>query len=652
LRGAGADLVRITPRAPAGGRIADLDLDIRNGVGDLVSVVGTPAFPLTVDISGVTLSGAGTYMEAGVVYIDGQGSVMRTRVTDVVTSEQAAATPGGWRGAQPGYAIAQVTRGTVRPRNAMPRSLTIDSVRVDRYNRAGIYVEGVAGEIDHRLSVNASEVVGRVLCQNFSENGNCSAPGLVTTGDLFGQVGVFAGGGARLDVRNSMVTQNLVNGEGAPVRNSATNNANLWIGAGIRLQGADPANSLITRNNIVDNAYGVENWEANSSSPASVPVPAPDNWWGLRFQPATPNTGPAISPTSNPPVPENPVNGDPFDTGSGITSTAVNFLPFRSGPQSDPLTGQFPNVQAPLPANDAAPAVSLSAPATAERGETITLTATPSDDFGVQSVRFFQGATSLGTVDVPPYSTTYTIPADAACGARSFMALVQDSAGQTAAATASVTVVEANNCQPPEEPPPPPPAAPTGALPPSLRVIKQAGTPVTATASAEAGVTKVEFLLGERLLCTVTAAPYTCLVTPRLQDVGIQTLTVVITDKAGQATTLTRQVLVRPFKPQGVDITVTKAKGKKKGTQRRTIVARVLPPAGVSEADACPDGVVTFVVDRRKRAFINSQQQLQADCTATLRFSAKKAKKKRYDVEARFPGNTVLERAKASRRFS
>ena len=76
LKGAGADLVKITPRPPAGGRIADpADLDVRDGVGDLVSVVGTPVLPVTVDISGVTIDGEGTYSEAGVVYLDAQGSL-------------------------------------------------------------------------------------------------------------------------------------------------------------------------------------------------------------------------------------------------------------------------------------------------------------------------------------------------------------------------------------------------------------------------------------------------------------------------------------------------------------------------------------------------------------------------------------------------
>ena len=155
-----------------------------------------------------------------------------------------------------------------------------------------------------------------------------------------------------------MVTQNLVNGLDAPVRATFTNagvpqnpgtagNANLWLGAGIRLVGADAANSLIARNNIVDNAYGVFNAEADGTTPSATAVPAPDNWWGKRFTTQATNPGPAISPMTNPPVPENPVNGTPVPDGAGTSSSAVDFVPFRSGPQSDPLTGQYPNIEAP-----------------------------------------------------------------------------------------------------------------------------------------------------------------------------------------------------------------------------------------------------------------------------------------------------------------
>jgi hypothetical protein len=662
LKGAGADLVKITPRPPAGGKIADpSDLDVRDGVGDLVSVVGTPVLPVTVDISGVTIDGEGTYSEAGVVYLDAQGSLSRSRVTDVVTSEAADYVEGGWRGPQPGYGVALLTRATARPANMQPRTLALDNVRVDRYNRAGVYVEGLPGagapRVDLRLTIDASEVVGRILCQNFAANGNCSAPGLVTTGDLFGQDGVRVGGQARASVTGSSITSNLTNGTGSPVRqtwnaagttmtNPGTDgNANLPLSAGVRLVGADPANSLISGNNLLDNGYGVINVESDGTTAGAVPVQAPANYWGVRFTPST-NTGPLISPAFNPPVPENPVNGAPVVTdGGGTTSSAVQFLPFRAGPQSDPLTGQYPNIQAPMPVSDAGPAVALNAPATAARGSTIQLSATASDDFGIKQVAFYEGTDELGSADVPPYTLAYAVPSDAACTDRTVTALAFDSGGQTASAEASF---EVTGC--PGPPPVDPPAPPSGSLPSSLNSIPQAGRGVTVAPTAEAGVAKVEFVLGDRVICTDTTAPYSCFVKPKLADVGLQSLRVIITDKVGQATTLERQVLVRRFEPAGMKIEIERTKVK--GGVRRTITASVLPPAGETAAAACPDGSVTFVVEKRLRDFINRQQTLRADCTARMRFTAKKAKKRIYQVEARFPGNTVLKPASKTRRFS
>jgi len=662
LKGAGADLVRITPRPPAGGRIADpADLDVRDGVGDLVSVVGTPVLPVTANIAGVTIDGEGTYSEAGVVYLDAQGSLTRSRITDVVTSESATTVEGGWRGPQPGYGVALLTRATARPANMQPRTLALNNVRVDRYNRAGVYVEGLPGSeaplVDLRLSIDASEVVGRILCQNFAENGNCSAPGLVTTGTLFGQDGVRVGGQARASVTGSSITSNLTNGENAPVRQAfnaagvetnpgTANNANLPLSAGIRLADADAANSLIERNNILDNGYGVINALADGTTANPVAVPAPMNYWGVRFTPPPVNNGPAISPAVNPPVPENPVNGAPVVTDDGTTSSAVDFLPFRSGPQSDPTSGQFPNIQAPQPVSDAAPAITLSAPATAARGSTIVLAANASDDFGVKAVAFYAGTDELGTADVPPYAITYTVPGDAPCTARTVTALAFDSAGQTAAANASFTVT---GCPGPPDPPEPP-APPAGSLPTSLNSIPQAGRVVAIAPTAEAGVAKVEFVLGDRVVCTDTTAPYSCNVKPRLADVGLQSFRAVITDRIGQSTTLERQVLVRKFASRGIEIDIERKKVR--GGVRRTITATVVPPAGETAAAACPDGSVTFVVERRLRDFINRQQTLRSDCTARMRFTARKAKKRIYQVEARFPGNTVLKPASKTRRFS
>jgi hypothetical protein len=372
-----------------------------------------------------------------------------------------------------------------------------------------------------------------------------------------------------------------------------------------------------------------------------MPVPAEQNWWGLNFASAT-NPGPAVSPTTNPRVPENPVNGTADAT---LGSTAVDFLPYRAGPQSDPLTGQYANIPAPLPAEDAAPTVTLAADRTGvNRGEAVALTATAGDDFGIKKVSFADGATPLGSDAAPPYTATLAIPADAPCAARTVTATAQDSLGQTSTATLTVTVVGPNNCEPPVAPP-------TIALPDTLNAIAQGGTDVAVTAAGAAGIAKVELYLGARLVCTDTVAPYACKVVPRPADVGLQSLRAVATDGKGQTAVATRQVQIDRFRSRGVAISVVERK-RKRHRETRTITARVRPPAGTSAAEVCGGGTITFVIERKGRTLINQQVRLRRDCTARIAFTAKRTRKKIHTVSARFGGNTVLQPATSTRRFS
>ncbi len=147
------------------------------------------------------------------------------------------------------------------------------------------------------------------MCINFAVNGNCASVGTLTTGPLFGQEGLRVTAGSTAAVTDSILTQNLVNGTGAPTRNSATNNVNLPLGSGARFIGA--GTSTMSSSNIVDNAYGVQAQQLDGSTPAATPLSAENNWWGLRYTANPINSGPAISPVSNPPIPENPVNGTP-----------------------------------------------------------------------------------------------------------------------------------------------------------------------------------------------------------------------------------------------------------------------------------------------------------------------------------------------------
>jgi hypothetical protein len=538
LKGAGADLVHISPKASStsGGRIMEETPDLRNGLGDVVAVVGAPTRPITVNISGVTVDGFDpddkpVVVEAGVVYLDAKGAISRSRVTNVVTSQADTAyqQDGGYRGTQPGVGIVQ-TSATRNATSDGTRTLKIELTRVDGYNKYGVLIDGATNDtppltpsgVINRGEITASQIVGRTQCSDYLGTGNCSTRPIVdrlTTGPLFGQDGIRVTSGARAQISDSQIAQNLVNGAGAPVRGSTTNNGNLALGAGVRLIGAylttTPVNTglsrsyntSITRSNIVDNAYGALNLQAdgvtnntgvktNNAGTQNVFL-AENNWWGLRITaPAgTPgsNTGPAVAPTTTPPWPENPVGGavtPDSETATASTSTSVDFYPYRAGVASDPDDGQFTLADAPLPMDDAAPTgVTVSASATSiAPGGSVTLTATGTDDYGVKRIRFYDGGTLVGDTTAASPTTTVAIPSDATCGStRSYTALVGDSLGQT---TGSAPVVVTIACPAPAPTPGTTPApAPAPAPTPAPAPAPAPAAPTVAVGTQPAPIT-------------------------------------------------------------------------------------------------------------------------------------------------------------------
>jgi hypothetical protein len=430
------------------------------------------------------------------------------------------------------------------------------------------------------------------------------------------------------------------------------------MGSGIRLVGADAANSSVTRTNIVDNAYGVFNAAADGTSDAANPLSAENNWWGLwspvqpPAQESPPNDGPEVSPATNPPYPENPVNGSPTAEGS----STVDFRPYRDGPQSDPNRGQFPVVPAPIPVNDEAPSITV-APERAQyrRGETVKLIAVPSDDFGIRRVTFFDGSAEVGSDESPPYEGTFTVPADAPCGSvRPVAATAEDSLGQTATATSSLQVVCDTGTGPGGGGPGGVLEPPTVKLPDNLRFVRRTGTTVTVRPRASQGVAHVDFFLGARRVCRDTRAPYRCRIVPFAREIGSQTVRAVVTDNAGLTGQDARQVVVPKFRPRAllVDVVRTQLPGNQ---VRKTLVARVLPTLGVSRAKACANGRVTAVLRRGLITLRDVQVKLNRRCRAVItRFTAPHNQSRRfiYKVSARFGGTTVMVPARKTRRFS
>ncbi len=705
IKGAGADLVTIQPKrtTATGGQIASNGApnDLRDGFGDIVAVIGSKAIPATVNISGVTIDGNGVYSEAGVVYRDAGGQFERNRITNIVTSESntADSLAGGYRSGFPGVGIAQVTSGTGTPALVRP-ALNIDHTRINRYNRIGVLIDSAtndtppltASTVTNTSSISGSQIIGRTQCTAFNTPvappyivagpdatpaaqlpGNCSAVGLTTVGTTFGQDGVRVTAGSTTGITDTTIAANLVNGTAAPAYNSATNNANLPLGAGVRLIGAGVGSSFITHSNITDNAYGVYNVGLDGTTASASALNAENNYWGLRTN-ATANAGPAVSPTTNPPYQENPVNGtatvDPTclnSSGAAVPgSSSVDFCPFHNGNQADPTLGELPVAYAPLPVSDSGPAVGLSSNGSNfNRGDTVTLTAHATDDFGIAKVTFYDGTTVVGTATLPSsptmYTASYAIPSNAPCAARAISAVAEDSVGQTASDTGTITVVGPNSCNPVV--PPQPPASPTVKLTGVPGEIPEAGTTVGADVTVDSTLTAtgVAFSIGDRKVCTDTTAPYSCEIQPTGAEVGTQTLRATVTDSANQTATAEAETSVAKFATTALTIKVKgkvlKGKKPKKGEKRqdrlqRTISGGISFSNRVTQAQGCASGSVTLTVEKNGSSlFPYTQVPLNSNCGYVLKFKVPKTKKHNFTVEATFGGNSVLLPISNNRRF-
>ena len=186
-------------------------------------------------------------------------------------------------------------------------------------------------------------------------------------------------------------------------------------------------------------------------------------------------------------------------------------------------------------------ALTSPAPGAFLRGTTV-LTATASDSVGVARVEFHDGATRIGTDFSSPYQVGWNT-AGVTNGAHTLTVTAFDSAGNVrTSAGIGVTVDNA--------------APVTGLGTPAQNASVRGTVAVTATASDNLGVERVEFYAGGTLLGTVTTAPYgvswdTTAVAPG----SVITLTTRAYDAAGNVTVSSgRTVTVDPTAP-GVAIT-------------------------------------------------------------------------------------------------
>jgi hypothetical protein len=181
---------------------------------------------------------------------------------------------------------------------------------------------------------------------------------------------------------------------------------------------------------------------------------------------------------------------------------------------------QAPVVTVTSPANNA----TFAAPAS------ITITTNATDDGSVAKVDFYNGSTLLGSDPTSPYSFTWT---NVAAGTYTIKAIATDNLG-LASAAASVTITVSNTNQPPVVTINSPVNNATFTAPASISI--------TATASDDGSVTKVEFYNGTNFLGSDATSPYTF--TWSNVAAGTYTIHAKATDNSGNSSTASVTITV------------------------------------------------------------------------------------------------------------
>ncbi len=214
----------------------------------------------------------------------------------------------------------------------------------------------------------------------------------------------------------------------------------------------------------------------------------------------------------------------------GVYRVAGTVSPCGSGMMNDYDDMVFPVGQEP---DTEPPVATLTAPAAgAILKNTVTLTATASDNFGVTHVEFYDGTTLLGADTTAPYTYSWNTRT-ASNGPRVLTARAYDLTGQ-GGDSAGVSVTLDNDLTPPT----------VSFTSPASGATVSGTVSVTGTATDNVGVTKVEFYEGTVKLSTDTAAPYSFSWGTTTGPNGSRTLTLKAYDAMNNVGTATRTVNV------------------------------------------------------------------------------------------------------------
>ena len=167
-------------------------------------------------------------------------------------------------------------------------------------------------------------------------------------------------------------------------------------------------------------------------------------------------------------------------------------------------------------------------------------------------------------------------------------------------------------------------------------------TALTADATDDSGVDQVVFMDDTTILCTDTAAPYTCDYQPTSNDVGKNTLSAWAVDNNGQFGADFRAVTVPKFDSPGLQARTNKKD--LKGPRQVRASGELELPTGVSADEGC-EGDVRIRIEDGNDTIRTRRAAVQADCTWSKTITlpaARKIEHKRVQVFTKFLGNDVV----------
>jgi hypothetical protein len=179
---------------------------------------------------------------------------------------------------------------------------------------------------------------------------------------------------------------------------------------------------------------------------------------------------------------------------------------------------------------------------------------------------------------------------------------------------------------------------------PGKAIASKTATVLQVNAADDKGVSKVEFYVGQRLVCTATTAPYTCSYLPQGVDFGRNTLVAVAYDSAGQTASSLNSVTVPRFVATRLTAKTT-PKVAKKFPATFTTAGKLVLPANVGNAAGCTGGHVSVQFRAGKKTISNRRVATKSDCSYKSKVKFRlpgRLHPKSLTVLVRFTGSPVV----------